>query len=269
MRRWRFNELASIVNLDRGHISVGFTRQTEERRQLIRDGRTESEHVNYATVASLSALEQGAPEQRNGFMTRLFGWMPREVVADAVREFTAQQHNTHCELCFYVKEHAKRNGLDVLGVALRAVGVVIEMRSYKRDSYTWRHVLCTPKQMLSMIRFACAEQGKEYDDRMMAKSATEPGPDVRDAYFCSQFVMACLEHLPHPVFHFNRANTMTIDAIMHILGSKGVVCAVPAEVPASVLDNVMGAASRYVVAPGTAPLPKSGKLLHHPSAHDE
>jgi hypothetical protein len=258
--RMLFAEILRIVNVKRGYFSVAFIAQSKEEQQAIREARTKSEHINYDTARDLRNAEEGAPAARtHGVMSGVLRLMSTEDVADMVRIYTSHQRYSHCELCFYVNRFAGgKDGKDVLGVALHGAGVEIRMRNYTRETYTWRHALCTPEQMIAILRYACAQQGKEYDGRLMAQSATEPGPDVRDAFFCSQFVMACLEHLSHPVLHFRRANAVSNDDIIEVLAAEGIACRHPEEVPDAVLDKTMGVASRYVVAPGESPPPRQG-----------
>src|SRR5271166_1857624 len=101
-----FADSLTNVQTDIGYFSIGFKSQTRDYRRQLRAGKTEHEHINYTIGNSLSAMERGAPEQRNGIVRMLFSCLPQELLITAVREYTSGLRLTHCELAFYLKHHS-------------------------------------------------------------------------------------------------------------------------------------------------------------------
>jgi hypothetical protein len=96
--------------------------------------------------------------------------------------------------------------------------------------------------MKAMLFFAFEEQGKRFSVSLMSKSVVNPGPDDRAEYFCSQFTMACLERLPYPMFHFNRANAQSIDDIYRMVTTAEVRATNVVSIPQAQFKKIFGQA---------------------------
>jgi hypothetical protein len=173
---------------------------------------------------SLGSVESNAPPQRNGVVAKLFSLLPSEFLLGAIRHMTSTFDYSHCEMAFLLKDRSvlRSDKVNVISVAIHAdVGVFMAPRKF-HEEYEWHHVTCNETQMKAILFFAYQEQGKRFSAELMSKSVVNPGPDDRSVYFCSHFTMACLEFLPNPVFHFNRANAQTIDDIYAMVTSEEV-----------------------------------------------
>jgi hypothetical protein len=268
LEKFPFEKVLANVDTSLGHFSIGFLPQTLEYRKKIRAGSTQNEHVNERMAESLSAIEKNAPEQRNGIVARLFALLPKEFVIAGIRNMTATFAYTHCELAFALKDNSpmRTDQINVMNVAIHAdVGVFMAPRKFHTE-YEWVHVRCTETQMKAMLFFAYEEQGKRFSSELMSKSVVNPGPDDRSVYFCSHFTMACLEFLPFPVFHFNRANAQTIDDIYSMVSSDEVRAKEVNVVPQAQMTAIWGtdtARVEYVERPGQKEIEARKKAAKH------
>lgn len=210
-----YEDILANVNTEVGYFSIGFKPQTRAYRELMRAGSTNNEAVNDVMSQSLVSEERGAPAQRNGIFRTILSWLPSEFRVTAIREMTSTYEYSHCEMAFLMRRGAPlyTSEINVLAVGIQCdCGVFIAPRRFNEE-YEWHHVKCDPARMKAMLFFAYTEQGKPFSAELMTKSVVMPGPDDRTVYFCSHFTMACLEFLPHPQFHFNRANAQSVDSI--------------------------------------------------------
>jgi len=245
---------AVLENVDfaLGYFSIGFKRQSTEYRAAIREGRTQNEHVNHKMANSLRDEEAGGgvPPARNGLVRRLFALLPSEFLIVAIQHLTSTFTYTHCEMAFLLRNDSrlKTDTVNVLAVGIKAdCGVFINPRkSY--DDYEWHHVACDETRMKAMLFFACEEQGKRFSPQLMSKSVVNPGADERSVYFCSHFTMACLEFLPAPAFHLNRANTLSIDHIHHMVTADDVRAHNVTSIPQAQFNAYFGSAAENTAA---------------------
>jgi hypothetical protein len=245
-----YEAILENVDFALGYFSIGFKRQSSEYQQAIRAGKTNNEHVNHTMASSLRDVESGAPTQRNGLVRRLFAWLPSEFLIVAIQHLTSTFTYTHCEMAFLLRNDSrlKTDSVNVLAVGIKAdCGVFINPRkSY--DDYEWHHVACDETRMKALLFFAFEEQGKRFSPQLMSKSVVNPGPDERSVYFCSHFTMACLEFLPQPAFHFNRANTLTIDHIHHMVTADDVRAHNVTSIPQAQFNAYFGSAAENTAA---------------------
>lgn len=244
-----FEQMLEHVWTNVGYFSIGFRSQNEEQREAIRRARTKNEQANSVMADSLKTIEEGAPHQRNGVVRWLFSWLPEELLLSAIRYFTSNYKYTHCEMAFLLRRDSKLRTTDVnvLAVAVSSdCGVYVMPRRFNIE-YEWHHVRCDEPHMIAMLFFAFEEQGKRFSRFMMSKSPITPGPDDRREYFCSHFTMACLERLPAPQFHFNRANAQSIDDIYEMATAENVRATHVVEVPNAQMTKLYGKATDLVL----------------------
>jgi len=234
-----FDQLISCVNLEKGYFAVGFMFQTDERREQIRFGRTETEEANQAFA---DAIVEPKSQQTKSLWQRALGWLPRELLLAAIQEYTASLKYRHCEVAMYLNESGKQTFGEskVLGIGLTSnEGVFIMARRYNEE-YQWQHVPCDAATMYAIAHFAWTERRKPFCATKMTNLTLYPGPDHRDQYYCAQFIMACLEFLPIADFHLNPCNKLTIDDVYDLVTRKRNSASRVDEVPATEMHRILG-----------------------------
>lgn len=254
-----YENILEHVNTDVGYFSIGFKPQSVAYRAQMRAGSTQNEAVNDVMSQSLVAEEHGAPSQRNGIFRRLLSMLPSEFRVTAIREMTSTYEYSHCEMAFLIKRTSPMftSEVNVLAVGISSdCGVFIAPRRF-HDEYEWHHVKCEPARMKAMLFFAYTEQGKPFSAELMTKSVVMPGPDDRTVYFCSHFTMACLEFLPYPQIHLNRANAQSVDGIYKMITQDKEMCATNVvDIPQALFTKTFG-----TVVAAHAVAPKSTKKM--------
>lgn len=252
-------KLRPFVNLDVGYIGIGFTRQNDrDRQQIAAAASSERENLNSILAEAISDADIESAGDRAGLVAGekstergslwalLMSFIPRELLTGFIRTYQSELYYTHCEIAMFLNGAGKaRYGADcVLGIGLNIDrGVFISPRKYN-DKYAWLYVRCDKQSALGMLSFALGERSKNFCARSMSQVATYPGPDRRNRYFCSQFVMACLEFLKLPAFHLNPVNKLTIDDVYELASQSENKPQHVSEAVATHLDAVFGIESR-------------------------
>lgn len=216
-----FDTLRSLIDFDVGYVSIGFLKQDDEQRARIRDGQTRNEHVNAQFREELQrtgAVDDGSRMQDMArrqvpWTARILSMLPHYLVEDAVRGFSSTMTYVHCEMVMYLNDAGRRAfpGKDVVALAVTAdEGVIVRPRSF-HVAYEWQNVTCPPTNMFAMLHWCYARRGRPFSLNRMTYIPIFPGPLREDVTYCVQFVMQALQFTPHPSFHLNPANKLTID----------------------------------------------------------
>lgn len=204
-----FDDLVSEVELTEGVIHIGFIKTTDDDREQMSRTSPETERM-------AEEIQSGS----NSIAMCLFGALGRRFLVDVVTVYTHTLSYLHCEIALPLSTHGTAlygsNHVMAIGVNARE-GVFVRPRKF-HDEYTWSAVKCGEESMRSMLHFVYGERGK------LARATTNvvlyPGPEKRDKYTCAQLVMACLEFLPLPVFHFNPGNKLTVDELFDLVSRR-------------------------------------------------
>ena len=81
--------------------------------------------------------------------------------------------------------------------------------------WTWMHA--DERQMRSMFYFAWAQQGKPFNYTGMSQCLTKPRPTDHSSWYCAEYVMELLKHLPCAAIHLVRSNVVDLDEIHKLL----------------------------------------------------
>lgn len=85
------------------------------------------------------------------------------------------------------------------------------------SAYRWHNIAANDTEVRAMLAYAQSLQGQPFAYGAMARCVTNPGPDKRDAWFCSYLTAVVLECMPYPELHLNRANTLAVDDLHEIV----------------------------------------------------
>lgn len=205
------DDIISEINLNENVIHIGFIKTTNKDREEMNRAAPETDQIANVVQKESSSLAMF-----------LFGWMSRRFMADIVVEYTRTLRFLHCEIALPLSSHgiAKYGSEYTMAIGVNSPdGVFIRERKFNEE-YTWVAITCKPDSMRAIIHFAYRERGKIACVNRTTNIVLYPGPENRDKYTCPQLVMACLEFVPLPAFHFNPGNKLTVDELYDIVSNR-------------------------------------------------
>lgn len=208
-RRVSLEFLLENVDLACGVVTIGFMPA-----QHMANGQTEQ--ISPVELEAHERRRQRLINAQGSFFSRL---LPADLQHALVDNFTSAFFYTHCEIAFFLSEAGKANlGEDsMLAVQIVDKGCVKIFKRKFHDAYEWYNVDATKEEIEAMLFYCHSIQGKPFAHGAMARVVVNPGKDERESYFCSYLTAAILEFLPHPHFHLNRPNALSVDDLHGIV----------------------------------------------------
>jgi len=228
--RVSFEYLAEIVDLDRGHVLVGFLEQSREYRRRISRGTTnndedERSYTNSLVGTSDNETKEGGRDERRGaslWSKLLACCFPVSLLTSAVRGYTSSVVYHHCEIGFRTHYGAVEEGKEtIVAVSVHNTEVFVEARAFDTN-YRWTYVQCDRQSMVAMLILANQMRSLRLDMTKLSRSVLAPGPETEnaEAVFCSELTMKLISLLPFPAAQLNRPNAQTPDDVIAIVNRK-------------------------------------------------
>lgn len=232
-----FNELAPLVEFDTGHVSIAFLQQSKNARRNIANG---TAHHARSEEVYVDAFQSSA---RNSWTARLFAMLPRHLLGAAAKGYTDSLAFYHCELAMYLNAagRAAFPDCDLLCISVTVDGVRIRPRKTK-VAYTWIHVACASTNMIAMLHWCCERNNRRYSMSRLTNVGVFPGRAQETEWFCTQMIMGALTFTPHPQFHLNPVNKLTVDDLHDLLLDSSIYPAKVTHMPDVLVKRSLNAA---------------------------